>query len=136
VRGSVVKKGERWYVALAIGIAFVASSCSSSGIAPATVGHVTGTITTGVRPGTMPPGSTDAYLSCAVATCKGRIEVRNSEDKEVAVVPPGNYSLDLAPGEYTLVFTDGTFAKPRSETFSVKVGETTHFDTTLVLVYP
>jgi hypothetical protein len=63
------------------------------------------------------------------------IEVRDSEDKQIGVVPAGEYSIDLAPGVYTLAISGGPFPI-RSESFLVRVGETTHFDTTLVVVYP
>ena len=63
------------------------------------------------------------------------IEVRNSEDKRIGVVPAGEYSIDLAPGVYTFAIGGSPFLI-RSESFSVNVGETTHFDTTLVVVYP
>jgi hypothetical protein len=63
------------------------------------------------------------------------IEVRNSEDTKIGVVPTGDYTIDLAPGVYTLAIGGSQFTI-RSESFSVKVGETTHFNTTLVVVYP
>lgn len=140
-----------WGCATAVLIGLVAGSCSAKGegvvevtaavtnSTPATaavpVGHVTGTITAGYRPGTMPPGNTDLYLPCALPKCGMKIEVRDSEDKRIGVIPAGEYSIDLAPGVYTLAIA----ASPspiRSESFSVKIGETTHFDTTLVVVYP
>ena len=138
-------------VAAGVVIGLVAASCSAKvagtvevpapvtapavAVAPVSVGRVTGTITAGFRPGTMPRGNTDPYLPCAAPGCSIQIEVRNSEDEKSGVVPSGDYSLDLAPGVYTLVIPGGPF-EIRSEPFTVIVGETTHFDTTLVVVYP
>jgi hypothetical protein len=118
-----------WATAALIGL--VSGSCSAKGevSAPVTisapakaaepVGHVTGTITAGFRPGTMPPGNTDPFLPCAAPTCRMDIEVRNSEDTRIGVVPAGEYSIDLAPGVYTLAIGGSPFPI-RSESCSVK----------------
>jgi hypothetical protein len=142
-----------WGCATAALIGLVAGSCSAKGegvvevtapvtisipevpAAPLNVGHVTGTITAGYRPGTMPEGNTDPFLPCALPKCRMDIEVRNTDDKRIGVVPAGEYSIDLPPGVYRLAIAGGPFPI-QSEEFSVKVGETTYFNTTLVVVYP